>query len=459
MRNKIKILTLILLLPGISFISCKKYLDEKPDKKLVVPATLQDLQAILDNNNQINQFKNNGVGEASADNYYLNDNDFSALYFLSDRSVYTWDKEIFYDNPPGNNEWSDLYSIVYKANVVLASINNIEKTDQNALAWENVKGSACFLRGYSFSILARNYAKVYDKNTSSTDMGIPLRLGTDFNEKSTRASVEQTYKQIIKDLKDAISLLPETPRHVMRPSRRAAYALLSRVYLFMQDYVDAGLYADSALAINKTLMDYNNDPSIDPNSPAPFMKFNPEVIFHAEGILDPLYNSVANIDSLLYASYESNDLRKTLFFNDHLNGTFGFKGNYTADVTIFDGIAADEVYLTRAECYARTGNKDSALSYLNSLLVKRWKAGTFIPVTVGDDQSALNKILIERRKELLMRDLRWMDIKRLNKEGANISLLRIVNGITYTLKPNDNKFALPLPATIIQISGMDQNPR
>ena len=206
-------------------------------------------------------------------------------------------------------------------------------------------------------------------------------------------------------------------------------------------------------------MDYNDDPSIIANSTVPFMKFNSEVIFHAEGILNPLYNSWANIDSLLYASYDSNDLRKTLFFNDHLNGTFGFKGNYTADVTIFDGIATDEVYLTRAECYARTGNKDAALEYLNSLLIKRWKAGTFIPVIASDAVDALDKILIERRKQLLMRDLRWMDIKRLNKEGANISLRRTVNVITYSLQPNDNKFALPLPETIIRISGMTQNPR
>lgn len=459
MNNKIISLSLIPLLFGIYFISCTKYLDKKPDKTLVVPSTLQDLQAILDNNNQINLFQNNGVGEASADNYYLNYNDFLALYFLSDRSVYTWDKEIFYDNPPGNNEWSDIYGITYKANIVLATIDDIEKTPQNTSSWENIKGSAYFLRGYSFSILARNYAKVYDKNTSSTDMGIPLRLNIDFNEKSTRASIEQTYNQIIEDLKDAILLLPVNPQHVMRPSKRAAFALLSRVYLFMQDYVNAGLYADSALLINNTLMDYNNDPSIIQSSPFPFIRFNSEVIFHAEGLLNPLYNLWANIDSLLYASYDSNDLRKTLFFNDHSNGTFGFKGNYTGDVSIFDGIANDEVYLTRAECYARTGNKDSALSYLNSLLVKRWKAGSFVPLTAVDDRDALNKILIERRKELLMRDLRWMDIKRLNKEGGNISLKRILNGVTYYLAPNDNKFALPIPATVIQLSGMTQNPR
>lgn len=58
-----------------------------------------------------------------------------------------------------------------------------------------------------------------------------------------------------------------------------------------------------------------------------------------------------------------------------------------------------------------------------------------------------------------MRGLRWMDLKRLNKDSANIILTRQVNGQTYTLQPNDLRYALPLPEDIIQITGMQQNPR
>ena len=68
-------------------------------------------------------------------------------------------------------------------------------------------------------------------------------------------------------------------------------------------------------------------------------------------------------------------------------------------------------------------------------------------------------ILLERRKELLMRGLRWMDLKRLNMEGAAITLTRTVNGQVYTLPPNDLRYALPIPEDVIAISGMQQNPR
>jgi starch-binding outer membrane protein, SusD/RagB family len=52
-----------------------------------------------------------------------------------------------------------------------------------------------------------------------------------------------------------------------------------------------------------------------------------------------------------------------------------------------------------------------------------------------------------------------MDIKRLNLEGAGITLKRILNGQVYLLPAGDNKFALPIPEYVIAISAMEQNPR
>jgi hypothetical protein len=50
-----------------------------------------------------------------------------------------------------------------------------------------------------------------------------------------------------------------------------------------------------------------------------------------------------------------------------------------------------------------------------------------------------------------------MDIKRLNKENANIVLVRKIEGQAYTLQPNANYYALPLPADVIKASGIPQN--
>ena len=90
---------------------------------------------------------------------------------------------------------------------------------------------------------------------------------------------------------------------------------------------------------------------------------------------------------------------------------------------------------------------------------KRWKTGTFNPFTASDPTEALALILQERRKELLMRGLRWMDIKRLNEEGAGISLSRRLNSQLITLSPGDPRFALPIPEDVIALSGMQQNPK
>jgi hypothetical protein len=121
------------------------------------------------------------------------------------------------------------------------------------------------------------------------------------------------------------------------------------------------------------------------------------------------------------------------------------------------GLATDEMYLIRAETYARKGDKTSALADLNTLLAKRYN-GTFVQVTAVDANAALIRILLERRKELLLRGIRWIEIKRLNKEGANIIPKRKIGTLVFTLQPNANYYALPLPVDIIQLAGIPQNP-
>ena len=65
----------------------------------------------------------------------------------------------------------------------------------------------------------------------------------------------------------------------------------------------------------------------------------------------------------------------------------------------------------------------------------------------------------KRRKELLFRGLRWADVKRYNREGANIVLSKTVNGKTFLLPPNDLRYAIAIPEDIIGMTGMPQNDR
>lgn len=461
----------------ISFINiiggCKKYLDAKTDSKLVIISKLGDLQSLLDFYNQINYF-DPGVTEASSDNYYLTDADWGSRE-QNERDMYIWEKGTYPSYGISGNDWSRVYNNVYKANVVLDNIQNIERTETNAQDWDNVKGQAVFLRARSFLNAAYIWALAYDANTANTDLGIPLRLNSDFNEISHRATVQQTYDQIIKDLKESVVLLPSSPIHVLRSSKAASFALLARTYLSMREYDSCLLYSDLCLQIKNTLMDYQSTPAFVNSSPS-FMttssftkEFNPEIIMENR-MTGPsiIAQTRARIDSSLLISYDANDLRKVIFFKPNVTPTntkdtfYTFRGSYAAAATWFDGIATDEVYLMRAECYARKGNVDLSMKDLNDLLRTRWKKSPSSPPYANhnaiDGLDALRKVLIERRKELVMRGLRWMDIKRLNKEGANIILKRILNGQTYTLQPHELRYALPIPEDIVS-SSIPQNPR
>ncbi|MEJ7692171.1 hypothetical protein [Daejeonella sp.] len=59
----------------------------------------------------------------------------------------------------------------------------------------------------------------------------------------------------------------------------------------------------------------------------------------------------------------------------------------------FGGLAVDELYLIKAECYARKGSTSAALQALNTLLEKRWKKGTFQSLTAQTADEALALIL------------------------------------------------------------------
>lgn len=462
MLQTIKFTIFSLLLIAIIGCSKSKYLDAKPNEKLVVPESLQDFQAILDNDNYMNgnSFYEGVVpflGETGCDDYYVN----SSINSLTDDylNLYKWDDNIYSNG--FNINWSFGYRCVFYSNVVLDGLSKTNVAQDLQTSYNNIKGSALFYRSFTFFQLAQVFAPVYDSSTAKTDLGLALRLTSDINEAIQRASVQETYDRIITDLKNAAPLLPVIPLYKTRPSRPAAYALLAKTYLSMRDYNNAFLYSDSCLQIVNDLLDYSKVDTLDGGPFSfPFALFNTEVIFHSQMIGNPIVLSdIGRVDSLLFISYDTNDLRKKLFFSD-LQGSFSFRGSYTNSSFLFSGLATDEIYLIRAECNARKNNINDAMTDLNILLQKRWKDGLFLPFTASSPEEALTTILLERRKELVFRGSRWTDLRRLNREGANISITRILNGQTFILTPNSLKYTYLIPPDVIGFNtGMQQNPR
>ncbi|RZJ87640.1 MAG: RagB/SusD family nutrient uptake outer membrane protein [Chryseobacterium sp.] len=455
MKNYIKIICVVFFV-GF-FCSCEKYLEKKSNQSLVIINTLGDLQALLDNVGIIN-LQGPSADLASSDDNFIRFNDFQALVSQEDRNLYTWQpSNVFLPYTVSPNDWARLYNTIYVANVVLDNIDKIEKTSQNLASWNNVKGQALFTRAHCFFKLLTIWSLAYDETNSNEDLGIPLRQSSDFNKLSIRANVKDSYDLVTEDLESASGLLSTSPIHPYRAGKGAAFGLLSRVYLSMRKYDAALRSSESSLAITNTLVDYNTLSSV---AAFPIPQFNKEVIYACSTDGGPLLNrNRARVDTTLIRKYETNDLRRQIFFDTQADGTCIFKGSYEGKITLFNGISVNEILLTRAECKVRAGLITEGLADLNTLLKNRYKTGTFTGISGLSTQESLTRILLERQKELVMRGTRWIDIKRLNKENANIGLRRILNSNTFTLPPNDLRFALAIPEDVVSLGQIPQNPR
>ncbi len=236
---------------------------------------------------------------------------------------------------------------------------------------------------------------------------------------------------------------------------------MARTYMSMRNYDPAKLYADSCLQIHNALIDFN---ILDTTSETPFTASNKEILYQSKAFsLSSLVAGVDGfgwyIDTMLYRSYSINDLRRYIYFSVNANGNVKMKGSYNGSRIPFTGLATDEILLIRAECCARADKINEAMTDLNALLVKRYLSDHFMPLTASNSSEALQHILVERYKELVLRGQRWTDIRRLNKESPSILLSRFINGQQFNITPNDNRFVLPIPQIVIQQTGIEQNPR
>ncbi len=442
----------------VLILSCNKFLDEKADKSLNTPSTINDAQALLDDGQRMNETVTPGYGENAADDYFLPATTYAGLT-KSNQQFYLWDSTFV--QPQGTNDWSKSYLPIYNSNLALEILNKQIPNATNIMVWKNAMGSALFFRSFFMFKLLQDYAKAYDISTAGKDPGIVLRLSSDFNIPSVRSSVEDCYRQIIIDAQSSSAYLPELPQHVYRPSKAAAFGLLAQIYLSMHSYDSSARYADSCLTIKKELMDLNGDGDINGSLSAnmPFKTFNKEILFYTEmykiiSLATPLRG---RIDTTLYNSYSSSDLRKTAYFKV-TNGYPQFKGFYASSSnTFFTGIAVDEIMLIAAESNLRIGKTEKAIDFLNTFLSHRINKNAFVPIKDVSGLHLMDTVLNERRKELLMRGVRWAEIKRLNKEGYKIIPTRIVDGKKYILPPNSPYYALPIPKDLIDLTGMEQN--
>lgn len=446
----------------ITATSCQKYLDKKPDISLTVPGTLVDYERLLNNDNMTLSSTAYALGMLGADEYYISDQLYNTL--AADlRSIYLWQKDPFQGLT--NFDWAK-YRVIYTANVVIDGLSNFKVTTATEQETKNnILGHALFIRAYTHYSLEEVFGKPYAPASVQNDLGIPLKLNPNLSEQTSRSTVKQVYDQIIQDLNQASQLLPTVNNPINKPSKQTVYAMLSRVYLTMQQYQQSKDFADSALKLKSTLFDYNNL-TISGTTRA-FSKFTSpndfvEVLYPASQNGYSFINGNAiYIDSALLNSYAANDIRKSAYFvKNSSTGNFYFRGQYSGISAFCNGPFTDEMYLNRAECNIRLDNIEAGLKDIDSLLTKRHTKNTFVSYKPTSKEEALKYVLAERKKELVFRGLRWIDLRRLNQDVTFAKTIkRIIAGKEYTLLPNSKNYTYPIPIEELQYNPMPQNER
>jgi len=451
MKNPTYNLIILILMPFM--VCCEGFLDEKPNRSLLTLNSLSDLRALLDNDIQHFNMEP-AIPEVASADFDLQPQAIPSLQIF-ERNAYLWEPDVFEGR--SSFEWNNSYRQILFANTVLEELDKFDPKIKNSQEGISLKGSALFYRSYAFFNLVTVFAMPYLPGSNDQDLGVVLRLSPDVKVKVQRATLKETYDRILEDLKTSIPLLESRFEKPTRPSRQASLALLARIYLAIQDYENALDFSQQALSIHHSVLDFN---LLNPALANPIPQLNEEIIFQSN-----LQLGLYTLSQLLVPRpelidlYDQNDLRKSIFYITRPSGLLNFRGHYSGNIRSFGGLTTGELILIKAESLARLNRLDEARSAVFELLQFRFPNGFDFQSGIRTD-NVLEKILEERRKELVFRGLRWQDLRRFNfSANEQVTLSRMVDGNLLTLAPHDPKYAFPIPNDEIELGGLIQNPR
>ena len=337
--------------------------------------------------------------------------------------------------------WQSPYVVIGRANRIIAAAEGGKLSDavEAKAKIEQYAAEAKVLRALAHFDLVRIYGKPYTEDQGAS-LGVPLVTEVlESNAKPARSTVAEVYTQVVKDLTEAISsnaLATETePGYV---SVWGAKAILSRVYLNMGDYANALSVAEDIIKKSGAAL-WTRDQYLKawdastPNESEFLFRLNvagstDNNDLNGIGNLqqrDGYKEMVATKKFVDMLTSDPKDVRNDMFLpakaekevavygtnKVFLNKLRGQGGNLR-NVTIVPIIRLSEVYLTAAECAFRNNDKTKAVEYLNDLVKNRTTTEASLATV---DNITLDRILIERRKELIGEGQRYFDALRNNE--------------------------------------------
>ncbi len=371
------------------------------------------------------------------------------------------------------------YKIIANANMI---INNIDQASGQEADRKLIRGQALAYRAWGHFMLVQLFAKRYDAAAKpNTQLGVPLLL-TNTTEGQPRATVEDVYTQVNKDLDDAIQNLTGYNRSTDKSqiNINVAKGLKARVALTMQDWANAAKFAVEARQGVSLMSAAQYKEGFNSVSNPEWMwgsavQTDQGTFFYSFfAYMSSNFSSNAtrtnprSINSTLYNAIPATDVRKQLW--DPAGVTppaSGTKFPYTStkfqvkDASISAGdvvyMRAAEMYLIEAEANARLEKNAEAQDALYTLAKSRDAA---YEKSKNTGVALIDEITFQRRVELWGEGFRFLDLKRtnspLNRNGANH---RAAIAVVFDVPAGDKRWEWLIPqAEINANSAIVQNP-
>jgi hypothetical protein len=376
--------------------------------------------------------------------------------------------------------YADGYKIIYRANILLANIDNLE----DGAVKDNIKGEALMARAMAHFDVVRAYGKIPTQSADAdAALGMSIQLTPNAFDVPARNTVEEVYTQIVADLEMAKTLMGAS-NGAGRFNSNAANALLSRVYLYMGDN-DKVISSANAVSGNVASLanfpnvwnDTSNDGVISKieleqaNDVAIGTQYSQSQIASNDPF--PLNLSIRSeyvADFDFYNLYQNNDVRKNTYFVTSIFAGKNFnhiikhigKPGQNNNIVDHKTFRMAEVVLNKAEALSLEGQDAEALVALDELRAQRYTGF----VSLGETGNALKEaIALERRLELAFEGHRFYDLKR---KGLDV-VRSATNGdeadgsgtaaASTLLSAGDFRFQLPIPQDAINVNELtEQNP-
>lgn len=353
--------------------------------------------------------------------------------------------------------WGPFYrDVINPSNII---INSIDAIQMDASVKNRIKGEALFFRGWSYFWMNLWFE------------GVPLvvkPLTIEESRQLGRSTPEQTWAQIEKDLKEAVSLLPTTKANYGRVNKFDAEAFLAKAYMQQKKWQDAktaltDVFTNSGRSLQPKWADLWSIAG-QQSSPELMLASIWNDIYPDDdmGQYVPLSSGgfrFVDVKSGLLESFEAGDIRKGESVGVTNGQTWNYKYDFGYKVGV-PGFISDvvvlrftDVQLLYAEALTMAAGsvQQQSIDLINQVRT-RAGLGNILMSNVPTIDSFTNLILAERRSEFVWECQRYIDLKRYGK------LVEKVNATGRNF--NDNYNRIPIPQSEIdKMSGvLVQNP-